>query len=105
MVLVASCRREDTWGRCSFALPGVTGSVEVAVADSAAAKAPAIWFRSLSDKGALLLAEAPSKLLFLAQFTVAWSVLHSPLLFFCPSDLARLVDVHFPDEALLLHLR
>jgi hypothetical protein len=72
-VLVTSCQREDTWGRCCFVLPSVIGSFEAAVADSVVAEAPAIWFHSLGDEGALLLAEAPSELLFLAQFGVAWS--------------------------------
>jgi hypothetical protein len=86
-------------------LPSVIGSFEAAVADSVAAEAPAIWFHSLGDEGALLLAEAPSELLFLAQFGVAWSVLFSPMLFFWPFDLARLIDVPFPDEALLVRLQ
>jgi hypothetical protein len=86
-------------------LPSVTGSFEAAVADSVAAEAPAVWFRSLGNEGALLLAEAPFELLFLAQFAVAWSVLFSPLLFFWPSDPARLIDVRFPDEALLGRLQ
>jgi hypothetical protein len=86
-------------------LPSVTGSFEAAVADSVAAEALAVWFCSLGDEGALLLAEAPFELLFLAQFVVAWSVLFSPLLFFWPSDLARLIDVRFPNEALLVRLQ
>jgi hypothetical protein len=82
VVLVASCRLEDTWGRCCSILRDETNSTKAAVADSAVVEVLALQAHFLDGEGALLIAVVLHEWLFLGLSAAAWPRLSWPLLSF-----------------------
>jgi hypothetical protein len=82
MELIIGYQSGDTYCQCCFVLPSeMYATEEVAVADVAVTRAPALRACIPADKGVLLLAAALPELLFLDRFVATWSELFSPLFF------------------------